>query len=78
MHLLTQEAKKTGKKKWDTDLKRSQIKVTYIFFQLINGRVRIMLRSKSYFSFHSDLTVCLGMISFPLISLESPSYAQEK
>ena len=30
-------------------------------------------RPKSYFSFHSDLTVCLGMVSVPLISLEKYS-----
>lgn len=32
-----------------------------------------MIRSKLYFSFHSDLTVCLGMVSFPLFSLEKYS-----
>lgn len=41
----------------------------YIFFQMINGCAHIMLRSKCYFSFHSDLTDYLGRACFPLISL---------
>lgn len=41
----------------------------YIFFQMINGCAHIMLRSKCYFSFHSDLTDCLGRARSPLISL---------
>lgn len=32
-----------------------------------------MLRSESYFSFHSDLTVCLGMVFILLISQEKYS-----
>lgn len=32
-----------------------------------------MLRSKSGFPFHSDLTVCLGVVSSPLFSLEKYS-----
>lgn len=36
---------------------------------MINGCAQIMLRSKRYFSFHSDLTDCLGRARSPLISL---------
>lgn len=63
--------KKTKSELKKSYIKNSQLKVMYIFFQMINRRVHIMLRSKHNFSFHSDLTVCLGMVCFAFRSSRS-------
>lgn len=62
----TDTRKKNKMKYW---YKKESTKSYVHMFLVINGCAHIMLRSNCYFSFPSDLTVCLGPVCFPLISL---------